>query len=154
MKPNAKALIISPMVHVMIQSRRCFSTLLGFSLIKPVVTSVMAEMNRNAKGRDAVVLSNGASVIKMIPASIPKMRKLSIMREVKIRWIRLTSILSSLLSRRILVRCLDTSPSSKRLCIERSRLHFFNITFISSGNGCCITITTCDTRYMDDNRHS
>ncbi|MFW9977591.1 MAG: hypothetical protein ACFFEJ_05835 [Candidatus Thorarchaeota archaeon] len=44
----------------------------------------MAEMKRNAKGSDAVELSTGASVISITPANRPKIRKLSIISEVKI----------------------------------------------------------------------
>ncbi len=81
----AKAQIIS-------QSRRYFFTKRGRSLICPVVISVVREMNRNANGRATTVFVKLTSAIRIIAAKPPKIRKLSIIREVSTCRIRSTSI--------------------------------------------------------------
>jgi hypothetical protein len=74
------------------QSRRYFLTNRGLSFICPVVMSVVREINKNAKGRATVGLVSSASAIRIIAAKPPKIRKLSIIREVRTCRIRSTSI--------------------------------------------------------------
>jgi hypothetical protein len=78
--------------QIISQSRRYFFTKRGRSLICPVVISVINEMNRNAKGRATVGLVSSVSVIRTIADKPPKIRKLSIIREVSTCRIRSTSI--------------------------------------------------------------
>ena len=60
-----------------------------------MITNVVSEMKRKAKGRATVPLFRGTSVIMMIAAKPPKIRNDKIINEFMICLIRITSISDS-----------------------------------------------------------
>ena len=85
MKTKARAAIIRTTMQTKSHSLAYFLVFCGRSRICPVVIRVIADMNRNAKGNDAVELLRGTSVRSITPASRPNIRKLSIISEVRMR---------------------------------------------------------------------
>lgn len=114
---KVSAPIIVPKMQTNNHSLRNLLAICGVSSIRPVVTRVISDMNRNEKGNDTLAFVRGISSIRISPESNPNMRKLSIIRElstcrtlvVSIRYDSLVNI-----SHNLVIRPLPLSSVEKR----------------------------------------